>query len=326
MNSIALVVGTRGSELALAQTQLIIDLLHKKNSDKSKKLEITKKIIKTSGDEKTSGPHSLQGLTGKDSFTRELDEALVRQEIDLAVHSLKDVPVDSDSIYNDKIQLAAFPPRDSPFDVLITKKGGQTLNGLRKSAIIGTSSARRTVQLKKFRPDLDVREIHGNVPTRIRKLRDDKPDLDGIILAEAGLKRLGLQREIDEVISKDVILPAAGQGCIAVSVRSGDELTRSLVKQIDDETTRNCVGAERAFSSELGAGCNLPIAALATMSQGTTILEGLIALDSFGARSSAGDYGVVRAEITGPSEKGDELGRRLARDLKKQIATEEGGK
>jgi len=318
MNKVALVVGTRGSDLALAQAKLIIDMLYAASGD-DHPINLSEKVIRTSGDEYSSELNSANS-TGKDSFTRELDKALLSGEIDFAVHSLKDVP--SDSTINGNIEISSFPVRDSAFDVLISGQGGRTLATMPHHAKIGTSSIRRRVQLKNFRPDFEVREIHGNVPTRIKKLRSGESGLDGIILAEAGLKRLGMELEIDEVISKDIILPAVGQGCLAISTRSNDEVTKWIVRQIDDADTRVCVMAERNFSKELGGGCNQPVAALATINQGTLTIEGLIAPYLYEPKSQGPPNvnGVIRAKLSGPREEGENLGIRLALDLKRKIA------
>jgi hydroxymethylbilane synthase len=318
MSKISLVVGTRGSELAFAQTQLAIDMLQDKCTTGAT-VEFSKKVIRTSGDEGSRG-RRLPNTSGKDAFTRELDEALLKGEIDLAVHSLKDVP--NYPKEKDKIELASFPARGSPFDALISRDGGKTLATLPEHATIGTSSARRMAQLKNFRPDFNIREIHGNVTTRISKLRRGEFGLDGIILAEAGLDRLHAEKEIDEVIPGEIILPAVGQGCLAISVRSSDRLTKDIVKKIDDEDTRRCVSAERVFSMELGGGCNLPIAALATSGEGTLTIEGMVAegfLDNK-IHEVSSLTGLARGKLTGAADQGEDLGRRLAQDLKKRIA------
>lgn len=310
MNRVSLVIGTRGSELALAQTQIVIDMLRKLRYEN---FVIDRKIVRTSGDDRPRNPAIS---SGKDAFTRELDEALRSGEIDLAVHSLKDVPIDP--VEGGGVTNAAFPPRESPLDVLISKTGGKTINTLSRSAKIGTSSTRRAIQLKSYRPDLEICEIHGNVTTRIRKMKAVESELDGIILAEAGLKRLKLENEVDEVISKDIILPAPGQGSLVISVRSKDEKTKGIVRQLDDDETRKCVTAERAFSLELGGGCNLPIAALATLSHSVMTVEGLFALESE-VEGTSGKNLLRRGKISGPSEEGEDLGKKLARDLKMRI-------
>lgn len=317
MKRVSLTIGTRGSALALAQTWIVMEMLQKLR-DGDQKLALTERIIRTSGD---GSPRNQIPPTssGKDAFTRELDEALRSGEIDIAVHSLKDVPIDAGE--NDGITIAAFPPRESPLDVLISRAGGKTIDTLPEGARVGTSSIRRSVQLKSWRSDLDIREMHGNVTTRIKKLRAPESELDGIVLAEAGLKRLKIGEEIDEVISKEIVLPAPGQGCLAVSVRSNDEETKSIVRRIDDNETRKCVAAERVFSRELGGGCNLPIAALATLREGEMTIEGMLAPSPSMLRGTDEKNLLRRGKINGPSQKGEDLGRQLARDLKMQVPT-----
>ena len=313
INKEILAAGTRGSALALAQTQSVIDILHRKN----KGLSIKTQVIKTSGDDLYRKRNSR--LTGKDSFTREIDLALIKGEIDFAVHSLKDVPVEKTGSRirsNKKLEIAAFPKRESPYDVLISKNGKTKLEDLRENARVGTSSLRRGIQLKLFRPDFEIVEIHGNVPTRIKKMRENE-DLDAIVLAEAGLKRLNIEYEFVEVISSKVMLSAVGQGCLAVMVRSNDYSTKQTMKSIDNETTRLCVTAERAFSKELGGGCNTPIAALARMNGTNIKLEGLIAGES---NSAIKANFVIRNEIEGKAEHAKILGRKLARNLKAMLA------
>jgi hydroxymethylbilane synthase len=312
-----LIIGTRGSDLALAQTRTVIELL--KNKDEN--LEFAQKVITTSGDEEFARSPIIG--TGKDAFTKEIDNALLGGEIDLAVHSLKDLP-NQDVVKKSKrsttIELAAFPCRESPFDVLVSKKGGQTIDSLPKGARIGTSSVRRNIQLKSYRPDFEVVEVHGNVPTRIKKLRNGDLNLDAIVLAEAGLNRLGINNEIDEVISPKVILPAVGQGCLAISVRSTDISTKRIVKLIDDFNTRQCVSAERRLSREFGGGCNVPVAALATLNRGIIKLEAMVARSTieYSPNKNVGDL-IVRQKISGSAKRPARLGKDLALRLKKSM-------
>lgn len=308
----ALVVGTRGSELALVQAREIVWRLKERNPS----YEFHEKVISTSGDEGISSQKSSG--SGKDAFTKEIDAALGKGDVDIAVHSLKDVPSYGKNNDSFKIELVAFPPRESPFDVLICHERGQKIGSLRKKARIGTGSIRRSIQLKLYRPDFDIVELHGNVTTRIRKLRSGKQDLDALVLAEAGLKRLGLESEIDEVLSSKIILPAVGQGALAVSVRADDPKLKRIVKSIDDLKTRQCVTAERRFSAEFGGGCNTPVAALATMNRGIMNVEGMIsglAKDySLGAHSR--DFLVARRSVRGPASNPLLLGKKLAKTMR----------
>lgn len=305
-----LVAGTRGSPLALAQTQDVIDLIQSKNPG----VVIEKKKIITSGDDlyRKKNPK----LTGKDLFTRQIDLALIRGDVDFAVHSLKDLPAEKTIGSKDKkLEIVGFPKRESPFDVLIAKRDGMTLQTLPENARIGTSSIRRAIQLKLFRPDFQIVEIHGNVTTRIKKLGRNEPDLDAVVLAQAGLKRLGIEDQyVDEVISTDVMLPAVGQGCLAVTVRANDRRTKRIVRSIDDKKTRFCVNAERAFSKELGEGCNTPIGALATIKGSRIKLQGLIGGEAKSKRFKS-DF-VMRDELEGNVADAESLGIKLARRLR----------
>ncbi len=316
-----LIAGTRGSELALAQTRYVIGLLKKKHPN----FTFDTKVITTSGDElqkrKERSP-TRTTFTGKDSFTKEIDQALMRKEIDFAVHSLKDVPIEEARASSERrsrsLELVAFPQREVGNDVLIPRREGDRLESLPENARIGTSSLRRKLQLKAFRPDFEIVEIHGNVPTRIKKLQEGS--LDAIVLAEAGLKRLKLlSRKLSyEVLPSDVMLPAIGQGCLAVIARAADHSTKSVLKTIDDPKTRSRVLCERAFSKELGGGCNTPIAALATVSGAKIKLQGLVA----GELNKSGTFSsnfLIRDEIQGKAKEGEKLGRSLARKLKRAV-------
>ncbi len=300
-----IIVGTRGSPLASAQTRSVVDLLKKKNRSTDFKFVI--KSIRTEGDDLHRKAASIP--TGKEMFTGAIDLALARGEIDVAVHSLKDVPVEN--FLKKRTMLCAFPKRGSPNDVLISKKPRETLESLPARAKVGTSSLRRAFQLKSFRPDIEVIEIHGNVETRIKKMRQGK-DLDAIILAEAGLDRLRIPKETDQVLSTDVMLPAPGQGCLAVATRSDDTKTGMVVSKIDDGATRIAAKAERAFSKKLGGGCNVPIAALATVGKNghSLLLEGLT------ASKHSGSSFIVRDSIQGTTKESESLGETLATRLK----------
>lgn len=287
----SMVVGTRASPLALAQTGIVINLLKRKNRQSGLWFEIKK--IKTEGD---------LGITGKDTFTKAIDLALESSEIDIAIHSLKDVPV----LTSKKLEISAFPERESPYDVLITKRKKETLDTLPRSAKVGTSSIRRAIQLKAVRPDIEIVEIHGNVQTRLEKLRT--ADLDALILARAGLKRLKLNQ--GKILPREVMLPAPGQGCLAVMTRRNDLRTRKIVSTIDDEDTRSAVSAELAFSRTLGGGCNLPIAALANVNGDRIVLDGMV-------QSANSKPVITRSRIEGSRKDAEKLGRKLALQLKK---------
>jgi hydroxymethylbilane synthase len=307
MSMRTLVVGTRGSELALIQTRLVIEMLQVRNG--GVRLEIHEKVIRTAGDE------GLSTGTGKDSFTKEIDRSLLAGEIDVAVHSLKDVS--SEGAFDTGLEIGATPVRESPFDVLISKDGKSTLNSIRDGARIGTSSVRRQMQLKAYRPDFEIVSVHGNVTTRIRKMKSGEWNLDGIVLAEAGLKRLSLAGEITEIIPTEVMLPAVGQGCLAVLVRSDDKETREFLSGIDDQSTRDCVSAERAFSREFGGGCNEPIAALARINGDEMKLEGAVLNPNSGETAA-----VLRRSLTVSAYDHATLGKDLAREIRRSIEKE----
>lgn len=300
-----IVVGTRGSVLALAQTRLVVRLL--KRSNRSREIKFETRSIRTEGDDLYRRTGSK--LSGKEAFTGTIDRALEEGRIDVAVHSLKDVPVEN--FPKRKMELRAFPKRGSPFDVLISKRKGSRLESLPAGSKVGTSSLRRAIQLKSFRPDLEIVEIHGNVNSRIRKMRNS-PELDAIVLAKAGLDRLRLLNEEEQVLPTEIMLPAVGQGCLAVAVRSDDAQTAKLVSKIDDVSTRECASAERAFSRKLGGGCNLPIAAFACVAKNgkSLLLEGLV------ADQHADSNFVMRDSIQGSTKDAELLGEALALRLK----------
>ncbi len=286
-----IIIGSRGSPLAIAQANIVLKALKKKNKGFSFQL----RQISTEGD----SPKKRANFTGKDLFTRAIDKALKEKKIDIAVHSLKDVPAEE----SDKIQIAAYPKREDTHDVLISGKSSSTLATLPMNAKVGTSSTRRALQLKIFRPDVEVVEIHGNVQTRIEKVSTS--NLNAVVLAKAGLKRLGVRNQ-GKVINHKVMLPAVGQGCLAVTVRRDDELMRKLVSKIDHRNTRLAVTAERAFSKELGGGCNTPIAALATVKKAKMRIEGIFEMESSGSKI------IVRGEISGSAQNPERLGKSLA--------------
>jgi hydroxymethylbilane synthase len=291
----------------LAQTTIVLKLLRSSR----KNLDFQVKSIKTEGDTiRAPRKSDSEDYNKKSSFTKTIDQALIDGEIDIAVHSLKDVPIEEENSKpnsSNDIEIAAFPKRDSPYDVLISKRQGDTLETLPRNARIGTSSVRRALQLKIFRPDFKIVQIRGNVQTRIEKLRSSK-QLDAIVLASAGLKRLGIPTSIGKKIETRLMLPAVGQGCLAVAVRKRDRLVKSLVSRIDDKNTRIAVTAERAFSREVGGGCNMPVAALATLERRKLFLDGLI-------QSNNSKGTIVRARVSGSPGKPEFLGKKLAGQL-----------
>jgi hydroxymethylbilane synthase len=230
-------------------------------------LECHEYVINTTGDQMFD--HPLPEIGGKGIFTKELEEALLSGNVHAAVHSLKDLPVES----TPGIMIAAIPEREVVHDVLVSAHG-QTLSGLPEGAHVGTSSLRRTAQLLTRRPDLTILPLRGNVDSRVRKVLNG--EYDAIVLAKAGLTRLGLQEHISEVFPLEIMLPAPGQGALAVQCRLNDTETLSLLEAIHDPLTAAAVGAERAFLSSLGGGCSLPVAAFAEKSNGAIILTGAV--------------------------------------------------
>jgi len=254
---------TRSSALARWQTARVIQLLQAVHPE----LEYVEQVISTTGDRDLNIP--LHEIGSKGVFTSELEQALLTGKADVAVHSLKDLPVEE----TPGISIAAIPERDAVFDVLVSTSAW-TLSTLPDGARVGTSSLRRSSQLLARRPDLSILPLRGNVDTRLKRLWSG--EYDAIILAQAGLTRLGLQAHISEVFSLEMMLPAPGQGALAVQCRSDDIETRELLTSIHDPLTAAAIQAERAFLSGLGSGCSLPVAAFAEKNNGSIILTAAV--------------------------------------------------
>ena len=286
-------IGTRGSKLALWQAHWIEQQLKDRNV--STRIE----IITTTGDKITDVALAKVGSeTGlKGVFTKEIEEALIAGSIDLAVHSLKDLPTELDP----RLAVKVIPRRADPRDALV----GMTLAELPKGAKVGTSSLRRAAQMRHLRPDVQVEDIRGNVDTRLRKL--DEGRYDAILLASAGLHRLGWQDRIAEILEPEVMLPAAGQGALGIETRVGDDAVNELLSPLDDPETRIAVTAERALLAALGGGCQVPLGAHATLDGGKLNLLAVVA-DHDGKRT-------VRVELTGESNAPEELGNAVAARL-----------
>ena len=290
-----LVVGTRGSALALWQTEHVIQRL----KTAAPALAIEVKTITTEGDVKRDRPLSQVG--GKGLFVKEIEQALLTGEIDLAVHSLKDMPTGQPQ----GLTIGAVLERADPRDALVTQEVGGGLAALAAEARVGTSSLRRRAQLLAARPELQVFELRGNVDTRLRKLRAG--EYDAVVLAAAGLIRLGYANAIGQTLPVDVMLPAAGQGALCVEVRVGDEATAAMTAVLDHPRTSQATQAERALLRRLEGGCQVPVGAYAEVADDQVHLRGLVAsLD--GTR-------LVRDEITGPAAAGGQLGTELAEHL-----------
>jgi hydroxymethylbilane synthase len=243
-----IVIGSRGSKLALIQANWIKSELEKAN----KEIEFTIEVIKTTGDKITDVPLSKIGNIGL--FTKELENALLDKTVDLVVHSAKDMPTD----IPDGLEIGAVTKREDPRDALISK-GNVSLKDLPQNAKLGTSSLRRKSQALAFRPDLEIVDLRGNLDTRLKKLETD--DLDAILVAMAGLTRLGCADKASEVIPYDIMLPAVGQGALCIEIRENDEQTKEIIKVVQHFDTRFEVLAERALLQRLQGGCQIPVGA-----------------------------------------------------------------
>ncbi len=314
-------IGTRRSKLALWQAEWIGSRLEEYHKD----IKVTLIRIKTTGDKILDVPLSRVG--GKGLFVKEIEEGLLRGDIDVAVHSMKDIPAE----LPEGLYIGAITEREDPRDALITKVQSsefrvQSFKDLPEGATVGTSSLRRQCQLKAIRPDLNIINLRGNLDTRLRKLEEGK--FDAIIVASAGVKRLGLEGKITEYLPHEVSLPAIGQGAIGVEVRKDDTYIMGLVNFLNHERTSLCVRAERAFLKRLEGGCQVPIAAYARIDENRStfnvqrsvkdselrtpnskllLMDGLIG-------SVSGDR-IIRGHIEGRSGESEAMGIKLAEDL-----------
>ncbi|MDA2937659.1 hydroxymethylbilane synthase [Acidobacteria bacterium AH-259-A15] len=261
-----IVIGSRGSPLALQQAKLVQQAIQKYNPDVIARIE----IIHTSGDKMSRVALSQFTTSVKGLFVKEIEEALRGQHIDLAVHSLKDLP----GQLPEGLCLGAIPEREDPRDVLVATTKISSLKELPEGAHLGTSSLRRRVQLQYLRPDLSICPIRGNVNTRLKKIR--QRNLDGIVLAAAGLKRLGLEEKITYVFPVEEMVPAMGQGALAVEIRSDDTAARQIIEPLDHLPTKRCALAERKFLQKMGGGCHLPMGAHAYIRNGKAVFSALV--------------------------------------------------
>ena len=283
-------IGTRGSQLALWQANHISSLLRARGH------EVEIEIIHTTGDKITEVALAKVGTKGM--FTKEIEEALAAGNIDLAVHSLKDLPTELPAGF----EIAAITEREDPRDAFCSTYFAK-IEDLFPGARVGTSSLRRQAQLKAIRPDLDIHPLRGNVDTRLRKL--GQGEYEAIILASAGLKRLGKTEWIKQIISAEIMCPAAGQGALGIEIRKGDAATRDWLTFLDDPVARAATTCERALLNRLGGGCQVPIGALAEMRNGKLHLESIVA-DPDGSR-------LLRDSRDGddPEKLGNEAGEAL---------------
>ena len=293
-NSGTVTLGTRGSKLALVQAE------HCAGKLRATGLDVEVRVVKTTSEHRPETPLSV--IDQRDVFTRQLDEALLSGEIDFAVHSLKDVPTE----VPEGIYLAAITERHDPSDALVSEERW-SIEELPQNSVVATSSLRRRAQLLHHRPDLRVVDIRGNVDTRIRKVREG--EADALVLARAGIERLGLSAPYT-VIPARVMLPAVGQGALAVATREDSSLRQSMSEALDHEPTRLAIRAERAMLNELEGGCRVPVGALGEVGGGEVRLRGIV-----GSIDGALLYS---GEALG--ENPEEVGRRLALDLLEQGA------
>lgn len=288
-------VGTRGSLLARTQTEWVVERLRALHPG----LEIIVEIIQTTGDRQRDVPLAQVGTKGM--FVKEIEQALQAGGIDLGVHSLKDMPGD----LPDGLELGCVPAREDPRDALLSRQG-VALDQLPEGAIVGTSSLRRQAQLRAYRPDLRLTDLRGNLDTRLRKL--DEGRYEAIVLACAGLNRLGLAGRITERLSLEMCVPAVGQGALVLETRIGDLWIQTLLTPLHDADTADAVAAERGFLAALGGGCSVPAGALAQVEGDRLRLEALIAAPD-GSET-------LRDRIQGPRSEAADLGRTLADRLR----------
>ena len=294
-------IGTRGSALALWQANWVKGKLEKAHTG----ISVDLALIKTKGD--IILDTTLSKVGGKGLFVKEIEEALLRKRVDLAVHSMKDMP----AVLPDGLTIAAVPEREDCRDVLICKNS-PSLEGLPKGATVGTSSLRRQSQILRLRPDLRIVPLRGNVDTRIRKLREN--NLDAVVLAAAGIKRMKQEHVVSEYLDPDTVLPAIGQGTLAIETREDNKEIRELVGFLNHRVSRIATQAERSFLRTLEGGCQVPIAGLARVENERVRLTGMVA-DIEGTR-------VFKESMNMKSEHADTLGKNLATTLLRRGAKE----
>lgn len=286
-------VGSRESKLAVIQLNIVIDSLRQSHPE----IDVELLTMKTTGDKILD--KTLDKIGGKGLFVKELDKALVDGRADLTVHSLKDMPMQ----VSEELPLVAFSKREDPRDVLVLPIGKDKLD---KSKPIGSSSKRRQLHLKKLYPDMEVKPIRGNLQTRLKKL--DEGEFSAIVLAYAGLKRLGLEDRVSRVFSPSEMVPAACQGILAVQARK--DFDESLLRDFNDEETKTIAMAERSFVTELDGGCSSPVAAFAEIQDENITLTGFY-VDEFENQ--------LTKTVTGPLKDGVALGRQLAQNMKRKL-------
>jgi len=287
-------IGTRGSKLALWQANWVKSVLEEKFPPHAVELI----IIKTRGDKILDVP--LAKVGGKGLFVKEIEHALLTRRIDIAVHSMKDMPAE----IPDGLCIGAMPERENPSDVFISRSG-LGFDEIDSGSIIGTSSLRRAAQLRHARPDIEIAPLRGNLDTRLKKLETE--NLDAIVLAAAGVKRLELEHRITEYLDSEVMLPAVGQGALCIEMRQRDPVIAPMVKALDDPQTRAIVLGERAFLNRLGGSCQVPIAGHGEIKSNTFQLTGLVA-DIDGSR-------IFKSDLSGALDSSESIGISLAEAL-----------
>jgi len=301
MKSHKIIIGSRGSQLALWQANWVKSQLENLHSN----ADISIRVITTSGDKIKDVP--LSKIGGKGLFVKEIEEALLAKEIDLAVHSMKDVPIEIPP----ELEISIITKRENPLDALISNNG-KKLADLPQGAAIGTSSLRRSSQLLKYRNDFKIHPLRGNVDTRLKKVAEGK--YDAILLASAGLNRLGWSNRITEEISHEIILPAMGQGALGIETRLDDTKIYDFIASLNHEQTHYEVSAERALVGKLDGGCQVPIGAYAKIEDNLITLKGLVA--------SLDGKIIHKSEIVGPIEDAINIGQDLGEELLKMGANE----
>jgi hydroxymethylbilane synthase len=286
-------IGTRGSLLARWQAEFV-----RKQIFQTAGIEGEIVIIKTSGDKLPQS--SLSQIGGQGIFVKELEDALLEESIDIAVHSVKDIPTQ----IAPHLSFPAICCRDDVRDCLVSTNGA-TLANLRQGARVGTGSLRRQAQLRHLRPDLDVRDLRGNVDTRLRKV--ETGEYDAVMLAKAGLDRLGWSHRISEIFSPDIFLPAVGQGALGVECRASDVDTSAFLEKLDDAETRSAIIAERTLLSALQGGCQVPMGAWARMERGELVLDACVC--------SPDGLQYVKQHASAPADQARALGERMAQLL-----------
>ena len=292
-------IGTRGSRLAIVQSMWVKTQIESRYGD----IDVELVKIKTKGDKILDSPLNMIG--GKGLFVKEIESALLRKEIDIAVHSMKDIPFE----LPEGLEICVYPRRENPLDAFISNSF-KSIEELPKGAIIGTSSLRRKVQLKRFNDGIRVISIRGNVDTRLKKMVTE--NLDGIIVAVSGLIRLGLYDKITQIIPSEIMIPAVGQGALGIETRKDDINIKNLLNFLNHKETEICIRAERSFLQELGGGCQIPVAANANLKDNALEIKGMVST----LESDRFLFKIMQGDKNDP----EGLGKKLAHDLLKKGA------